>query len=336
MIINKEIWDACIKGFFFTGVAYGFGNTICFLLEEYTEEPHRDLNPETRFLFIYLNQPLEKRYYSIYSDDFDYPCVAYADNAECQEFVVVDMMGSIFFYNKKEEGFSTTNTNITGTADITASFRKIVSVAGNLYTVGSPFRIYKRDNNQLTDYSNGIQLSKEILSGNLSVLLNSRLFDLDGFSESDMYAVGSVGNVFHFNGTKWQKKNFPAHIDLKTITCGTDGNVYITDLKKSLWIGRDNTWTCIIENTEVEFSNTAWFNNRLWCSTAGVMQFLEDGKLISADKASINPMPSNILKACGEISISPDKKKMIVCSDIAAALFDGYKWDLLIDNAVFE
>lgn len=297
--------------------------------------PHRDRNPETRFLFIYLNKPLEERFYFISSDDFDYPNLAFTNTPDNEEFVVVDMMGSVFYYNKKTKDFSVINTTLIN-VNYAITFKKVKEVAGSIYAIGTPLCIYKRENNVFIEYSEGINLTPNILAGDTKALINSRFNDIDGFSASNMYAVGRIGNVYQFKGSSWEKKNFPSEVDLNTVTCGADGEVYITDKNGGLWRGNENNWTQLVEKSKTDYLDAVWFNDKLWCSHFGIMQVWQEDQFVPEDTLNTNPLPTQMFKACGKISISPDKKRMIICSDIATAMYSDGEWQILIDNAAFE
>lgn len=52
--------------------------------------------------------------------------------------------------------------------------------------------------------------------------------DFDGWSESDTYAVGGYGDVWHFDGKGRRQIPFPTDKPLKSVCCGGDGQVYIS------------------------------------------------------------------------------------------------------------
>ncbi|NHZ40887.1 hypothetical protein [Massilia aquatica] len=68
---------------------------------------------------------------------------------------------------------------------------------------------------------------------------------MGAFSAADMYAVGSDGDVWHFEGTAWHSCPFPTDASLETVCCAGDGLVYITEINGSVWAGRSDGWTRI-------------------------------------------------------------------------------------------
>jgi hypothetical protein len=92
--------------------------------------------------------------------------------------------------------------------------------------------------------------------------------DLDAFSESDMYAVGGHGDVWHFDGSAWRQMGFPTNEQLATVTCAGDGNVYITGEGGSLWVGQKSTWRLLEQRGSSVLCNDAvWFNGQLWMAS---------------------------------------------------------------------
>ncbi|QED70800.1 hypothetical protein FTV92_12950 [Escherichia coli] len=65
--------------------------------------------------------------------------------------------------------------------------------------------------------------------------------DLDAFSDQDIYAVGGQGDVWRYDGHKWNMCGFPSNEQLSTVVCAPDGNVYIGGEGGNIWVGRKNT-----------------------------------------------------------------------------------------------
>lgn len=92
--------------------------------------------------------------------------------------------------------------------------------------------------------------------------------DIDAFSDSDMYAIGGNGDVWHFNGTRWQQMGFPSNVQLGTVTCAGDGNVYISGEGGSLWVGGKSTWKPLYQGgSGVLWNDALWFQNKLWLAS---------------------------------------------------------------------
>ncbi len=93
--------------------------------------------------------------------------------------------------------------------------------------------------------------------------------DLDAFSESDMYAVGGHGDVWHYDGKTWKQMGFPSNVELGTVTCAGDGNVYISGEGGSLWVGQKSTWKSIYKGgSSILWNDVLWFEDKLWLASA--------------------------------------------------------------------
>lgn len=92
--------------------------------------------------------------------------------------------------------------------------------------------------------------------------------DMDAFSDSDIYAVGGNGDVWHFDGSKWRQMGFPSNVQLATVTCAGDGNVYISGEGGSLWVGKKSTWKRIYEGgSSILWNDVVWFQDKLWLAS---------------------------------------------------------------------
>jgi len=92
--------------------------------------------------------------------------------------------------------------------------------------------------------------------------------DMDAFSETDMYAVGGRGDLWHFDGKIWVQQGFPSNEQLGTVTCAGDGHVYVSGEGGTLWRGRMSTWKCIYEgNSTILWNDVLWFDNKLWLAS---------------------------------------------------------------------
>lgn len=92
--------------------------------------------------------------------------------------------------------------------------------------------------------------------------------DMDAFSNSDIYAVGGYGDVWHFDGSRWRQMGFPSNVQLATVTCAGDGNVYISGEAGSLWVGGKSTWKPLYKgSSSILWNDVLWFQNKLWLAS---------------------------------------------------------------------
>ena len=193
---------------------------------------------------------------------------------------------------------------------------RLVCINGYTYAVCFPRKIYKR-----------IAVAKWELFGSIPCpekdLDMAGFNDMDAFSESDMYAVGGHGDVWHFNGSEWRQMGFPSNAKLATVTCAGDGNVYISGQGGTLWVGQQSTWKRIHKGTStVNWNDVLWFEDRLWL--ASDYQFrVWNGKEL--EKVTHNgktvPISGNMDAYDGVLAIA---------SLDAVMTFDGDEWRIIV------
>ena len=131
---------------------------------------------------------------------------------------------------------------------------KIKCIGGQTYSVGTGRSLYKRvEVGKWVPFQDGFPAVESSTTQGFS--------DLDAFSPSDMYAVGGNGDVWHYGGSQWRQMGFPSNVQLGTVTCAGDGNVYISGEGGSLWVGEKSTWKSIYQGA----SSVLW-NDVLWLS----------------------------------------------------------------------
>lgn len=141
--------------------------------------------------------------------------------------------------------------------------KRLKCLFGFTYSIGVARKLYKRVEVGRWSRIEGIPISQ-----NEDELQAAGFADMDAFSESDMYAVGGHGDVWHFNEREWRQMGFPTKEQLATVTCGGDGNVYITSEGGSLWVGQHSSWRLLEQRgSSILWNDTRWFNGQLWLAS---------------------------------------------------------------------
>lgn len=61
---------------------------------------------------------------------------------------------------------------------------------------------------------------------------------------------------------------FPTNVQLGTVTCAGDGNVYISGEGGSLWVGEKSTWKVIYHGgSSILWNDVLWFQDKLWLAS---------------------------------------------------------------------
>lgn len=347
MLFDKKTWMEFGHGFRVYDGTFGCesGRYGFVMFENKDEDDDPDIViKNVRFLFIKENNPMEKRFFRIDSRNFEFTTISASWPPSETEFVAVDT-GTVFSYKPRfyngiiEDRLNRTIPNTISDdypGGLVSIITKTVRVSNSIYAVGGPLKVYKRlGQNSWIDHSESIPIPPSFKPGST---VGHDFYDLAGFSESDMYAVGAGGYVWHFDGKLWRQIGLPTNIELNTVVCAENGKVYITDVTCSVWEGRDYTWRMISENNKsLNFFDSAWFAGRLWCANDYGMWALVEDEFVPAQNLRENPMPLSVRDGlCGRIDISPDGKKMLTCGSDGAAVFDGQSWQTLFDRKQLE
>jgi hypothetical protein len=103
---------------------------------------------------------------------------------------------------------------------------------------------------------------------------------VDGFSETDIYAVGWEGEIWHYDGEQLQKIESPTDRTLHAIRCAGNGTACAAGQSGVILEGRGNDWTPISQHQTTDtFRSIEWFQDRLYLATSDQVYELEDGEL---------------------------------------------------------
>jgi len=189
--------------------------------------------------------------------------------------------------------------------------RSVSEIAGKAYAVGYQGMVYRLDRlNKWTRIDNGLPES----------------FDIDaihGFDDSDIYAVGLSGQLWHFNGTEWTKQELPTNKNLSTVKCAGDGTVYLAGHEGMLIRGRKNRWA-IIEHAMApdDIWDIEWFEGELYVSTMSGVYRLKDDTLEPVDFGNDPPKSTYQLSAAKGVMWSNGEYDVMS--------FDGKKWSRIV------
>ena len=190
-------------------------------------------------------------------------------------------------------------------------FRAVTSISGKAYAAGLRGMVYRLD-----DIVKWVRLDKGIPDS----------FDItaiDGFSESDVYAAGYAGKVWHFDGDKWSAVDLPTNVNLTSLRCASDGNVYVGGYNGVLIRGRAKTWGVIVEGqTRETFWDIEYFEGRLFLSTMSFVYLLGDEQLEIVDFGDDPP------ETCYHLSAAKGAMWSIGARDVMS--FDGTIWTRIV------
>jgi len=274
--------------------------------------------------------------------DFAFTTIACGTNPA--EYVAVDTRSNVYSASAMQKGVEKPIEQVldmTTAPGQTGVIQRVVRAAGQVYALGDYRKIYRRIGIdqwvELGSESRGAPMPADMAQGKRYTVMDIGFKDMAAFSPDDMYAVGGAGDIWRFDGKRWQQCPFPSTQELSTVCCAGDGFVYITDSQGCVWRGRENRWDKVAE-ADIAWGyvpvDTVWFNNRLYMGSQEGLWAL-DAKhktIVPLQEAEASaPNPTN----GGRLDISPDGKFMLTVGPHGACIHDGVKWTRLFSTFDF-
>ena len=221
--------------------------------------------------------------------------------------------------------------------DYTRLSLQMTHIAGEAYVTGHLRKVFKRvgihqwvDLTDENEHANMFKDLKELKQSTGSYLNSDAGFSaIDGFADNDIYAGGRRGDLWHYDGSRWQIVDTPFNQDIKTITCGDDGNVYIAGYTGGIAKGRGSDWKIIDSMSGELFYSSAWFKGRLYLSGHNVtgLYILEGDEIKRYEFPEDGPKQYSFW---GGVASSEDA--LVSYGEGQALVFDGEKWREIIGS----
>lgn len=147
-------------------------------------------------------------------------------------------------------------------------------------------------------------------------------YDVDGFDENNIYAVGGDGDVWRCIDNEWIQCGFPTNLRVGNVCCAGDGKVYISGTEGITYVGIEDSWDRVKGDTvSLPFKDIVWHEDKVWCSNDYGLWWIKDGLLEAAD------VPLEVI-GCSR-SLSSRFGKLLVAGFGGAALHENGEWTLL-------
>jgi hypothetical protein len=202
------------------------------------------------------------------------------------------------------------------TKEKNAFFRNIRAI-NNEYThaVGTSRRVFRREaKDKWIKLDHG--LPPDAHGGDLG------FDDIDGFSDTEIYACGGKGDLWTFDGGTWSRIDLPTNAALERICCGGDGLVYILTDQKSFLVGRAQSWTILEQDvTQKVLEEMVWYNDRIYVSSGDALFQIANGVFEPC------PVPPP-QRSC--VHLASGDGILVVAGGNEACMFDGTGWTTIL------
>jgi hypothetical protein len=150
-------------------------------------------------------------------------------------------------------------------------------IGGRPYACGSQNAVYRFDGTAWVDVAGPLRVT---YGGPTDPILNA----IDGFDESDIYAVGYSGSVVHFDGTRWHQLDAPTNQHIHQVLCHTDGQVYACGRGGTILKGRLDVWQDLSSADRTgDFWGLAAFKREVYLCTYHELFRIVGSNLIAID-----------------------------------------------------
>lgn len=196
--------------------------------------------------------------------------------------------------------------------------RNVKTIGGHLYVCGTARSVCRRD-----DKDTWFVHSNRIPESGAGA--DQGFEDIDGFSEDDLYAVGGAGDVWRFDGKRWQKCAFPTNLMLTSVCCAGDGSVYVGGLHGDVYRGRGDRWQRIHQDDmTLPFRDMVWYEDRVYCtSDYGVWT-------IHGDRLDEAPVDAEVKICAGNLSTRDGV--LLLAGHGGAAFLENGRWNVIFHS----
>lgn len=148
--------------------------------------------------------------------------------------------------------------------------------------------------------------------------------DVDGFSATDIYMVGGVGDLWHYDGAGFRQVALKTDMYLETVCCAGNGTVYIGAQSGTLIAGRGHHWRLVQRGgMSLPYTDLVWHDGALYGTNDYGLWRLHGDRMEPVD------LPDEVRVCCGHLSAHDGV--MLMAGVHGAAYLEGGRWTLLFN-----
>lgn len=285
------------------------------------QDPPAEVKLPKRIFVLRLTNPDEKKWGHMHLTGMDTSRCAMTYAPE-EKILVVDSDAKVWAQNPKTNGFETGIPYKADGGPLVGDMNRAKSFGRELLLGGTQRQLFRRK-----DVSNW-----ELIGAPIPVeeaeFRNCGFHDFDQFSESDLYAAGGSGDIWHFNGTTWRRCKFPTNWGLSSLKCAPDGNVYVA-AGNLIYRGSGDKWIALETKASITLPirDLVWYDGALWATNDHGLWKLVGDELIEAD------VPSGV-KVCAGNLATRDGVLLLAGYGGAAFMRDGQWTEIFHDHEV--
>lgn len=157
--------------------------------------------------------------------------------------------------------------------------RRIAKIENKHIAVGANMQVFERNDNGVWNNISPPETIRTLFEDN-------HMESLDGYSLSEIYATGTNGVIWYFDGKAWTPVQCPTNFSLYDVYCCEDGFVYICGQGGIILKGRYDSFELI---TSDQMLTDLWgivaLNGRVFASGFVSLMFLNDEILVPDEDA---------------------------------------------------
>jgi hypothetical protein len=319
-MISHELYEEGFAGYHIYDCEVRTKSTFSFILCETLEEKVSD-EPKKRLLNYFMGIK-EEIGYGQYTG-FEIPKLAVAQQP-CSQAVMVAVNGVVAVQGA---GVSSMEGDIPRGVEgaMIRGIHGMTNIDGYVYVTGPWRSVAKRVGPNQWESVVDRKTSMPVPMPNRYGSADAGFDGIDGFNKNDIYCVGYKGDVWRYDGERWQPCIVPTNLSMETVCCAGDGFVYIGMAGGSVIKGRENSWEVIhTDRMTLPFTDMVWYADRVWCTSDHGLWVIENNKLVKAD------VPADVNVCSGHLSAGDGV--LLLAGVNGAALFNGTQWEIIIKS----
>lgn len=232
--------------------------------------------PNSSFFCFDETEPTDK--YCKYDESVGWPAIAIAtikpENGS-REVVAIGPNGNYW----ELEPLSTEET-IGKIPDFQGNLRTLSVITDSIFACGMGRVVFERKSK-----GQWISIGPSLSANDADVV---GFEDIDGFSKTEIYAVGWGGEIWWRDDSTWRKIDSPVSGNLNALCCADDGIVYIIGDNGAMLKGRHDVWSVIDTERMENLMDVAFYKGNIYVTTDFRILKLEDDKLVN-ETSFVNP-----------------------------------------------